>query len=188
MKKIEQPISLKDVEKARELLKKGWEISVFGWKKRYFNLERWKMERFGEYLRNIRKSASLTQESLGAKIEVSAAYIHQLETGKIAPPTEKRCKQLAWALSAPFSELWERARLERLANWAYREGIEDVFDAAPGDILPPLSEAERALIKLVRSLDGQTRKEFNGLVVMLLRHHAKEDIRRRLEDFLKKCA
>ena len=142
----------------------------------------------------------MTQESLASAIEVSTAYIHQLETGKIAPPTEDRCKQLAWALGAPFSEIWERSRLERLAKWAHREGIEDVLEAVgaglkPGRASAPLAsqaaaltEEERALIKLVRTLDAQTRKEFNSLVVMLLRHHARDEVRQTLEEFLKKCA
>lgn len=146
------------------------------------------MERFGEYLRNIRKAASMTQETLASKIQVSAAYIHQLETGKIAPPTESRCRQIAWALEAPFPEVWDRARVERLANWAYREGVEDVLETIPKEISPGLSDLERALIKLVRCLDPQTRKEFNGLVIMLLRHHVRKEIRETLEEFIRKCA
>lgn len=147
------------------------------------------MERFGDYLRKRRKAISLTQEALAAAIQVSAAYIHQLETGKIAPPTEGRSRQIAEAIGAPFSEVWGRARRERLANWANREGFpEYLITTPPGDDVTRLSDAEKALIRLIRGLDVQTLKDFNGLIVMLLRHHASKEVSANLEDFLKKCA
>lgn len=138
----------------------------------------------------------MTQESLASSIDVSAAYIHQLETGKISPPTEKRCRQLSWVLGIPFNEIWERSRVERLAYWVNREGLSgaealQTLSVSGGSISSdgptPVNVYEEALIKLVRTFDPQTSKDFNGLIVMLLRHNTKEEVQRFLEEFLR-CA
>jgi len=61
-----------------------------------------------------------------------------------------------------------------------REGItEDDFEV--------LTEGERTLIKLYRSLDEDSRRDFGGMVYMLLRRSQDEGVQEILEEFMK-CA
>ncbi len=141
--------------------------------------------KFSYYLREKRKNAGLTQEQLARSLGVSNTYIHQLETGKIDAPTEKRCRQLARLLKAPAAEVCELARKERLRKYAEREGFKtgDSLGAAHPD-LGPLSPEEVALVRLVRLLDGQTRKDFSGMIFMLLRHVRRPEVRENLKRYM----
>ena len=51
-----------------------------------------------------------------------------------------------------------------------------------------LTDAEKALINLYRSLDADMRKDFGGMIFMLLRHSHDEGIQEILEEFMEKCA
>jgi len=146
------------------------------------------VSRFGEYLKRKRKEADLTQEDLARALKVSNTYIHQLETGKIDAPTERRCRQLAAALRVPSADIWVMAKQERLKRFAQREGIETLAEldrARRGDEANFLSPAERALLKLYRKLDQETRREFNGLIAMLFRHYPEEEVQANLREYLR---
>ena len=142
------------------------------------------MSRFGDDLKQKRKEAGLTQEDLARSLKVSNTYIHQLETGKIDAPTERRCRQLAAALGLPPGAILSQARLERLRRYAERVGIESLvgWEAGPARSLSP---AEEALLKLYRRLDPATRREFNGLIAMLFRHYPEEEIQAELREYLR---
>jgi len=146
--------------------------------------------KIGSYLRAKRKDAGLTQEELARNLKVSNTYIHQLETGKIDAPTERRCRQLAGVLNVDPEEIWGIARRERLERYAERTGLEanndlDIFNGeVNGEVL---SSAEKALVKLYRQLDDETRREFNSLVIMLFRHIQKEEVQVHLQEYLR-CA
>lgn len=136
--------------------------------------------RFGDYLKNKRRQKNITQEDLARALGVSSVFIHQLETGKVDAPSLERCQQIAEILEIPIDELWNVAKKERLARFMEREGIsEDDFEV--------LTEAERILIKLYRILDGDTRRDFGGMVYMLLRRFQNEGVQEILEEFIK-CA
>jgi len=136
--------------------------------------------RFGDYLKNKRRQKNITQEDLARALGVSSVFIHQLETGKVDAPSLERCNQIADILEVTIDELRNVAKKERLRRFMEREGItEDDFEV--------LTEGERTLIKLYRSLDEDSRRDFGGMVYMLLRRSQDEGVQEILEEFMK-CA
>jgi transcriptional regulator with XRE-family HTH domain len=136
--------------------------------------------RFGDYMKNKRRHKNITQEDLARSLGVSSVFIHQLETGKVDAPSLERCNQIADILEVPIDELWNVAKKERLTRFMEREGItENGFEV--------LTEGERTLIKLYRSLDRDSRRDFGGMVYMLLRRSQDEGVQEILEEFMK-CA
>lgn len=136
--------------------------------------------RFGEYLKSRRKQKHVTQEDLARYLDVSSVFIHQLETGKVDAPSLERCQQLAMILEVKIEELWNVAKRERLKRFMEKEEINE------GN-LEVLCKEEKLIIKLYRSLDDDMRKDFSGMVFMLLRHSQSEDVQKVLEEFMK-CA
>ncbi|HSE83211.1 MAG TPA: helix-turn-helix domain-containing protein [Thermodesulfobacteriota bacterium] len=136
--------------------------------------------RFGDYLKSKRKHKNVTQEDLARALGVSSVFIHQLETGKVDAPSFERCQQIAEILEVSINELWNVAKKERLRRFMEREGISE-------DGLEVLTEAERILVKLFRSLDEDTRRDFGGMVYMILRRYQDEGVQEILEEFMK-CA
>ncbi len=51
--------------------------------------------------------------------------------------------------------------------------------------LEVLTDEEKLLIRLYRSLDEEMRKDFSGMIFMLLRHSQNEDVQKVLEEFMK---
>ena len=136
--------------------------------------------RFGDYLKNRRKQKNITQEDLPRALGVSSVFVHQLETGKVDAPSMDRCQKIADVLGVPLNELWNVARKERLKRFMEREGIYE------GDT-EVLTEVERMLIKLYRSLDEDLRRDFGGMIYMLLRRSQNEGVQEILEEFMR-CA
>lgn len=136
--------------------------------------------RFGDYLKSRRKGRKITQEDLARSLDVSSVYIHQLETGKVDAPCFERCQQLSAILSIRVEEIWSVARTERLKKFIEKEAISE-------QELEVLTNEEKILIKLYRSLDEEIRKDFTGMVFMLLRHSRDKKVRKILEEFVK-CA
>jgi transcriptional regulator with XRE-family HTH domain len=136
--------------------------------------------RFGDYLKNKRKQKTITQEDMARALGVSSVFIHQLETGKVDAPSMERCQQIADVLGVQIDELWNVARKERLKRFMEREGIYE-------DDREVLTEVERMLIKLYRTLDEEMRRDFGGMIYMLLRRSQNEGVQEILEEFMK-CA
>jgi transcriptional regulator with XRE-family HTH domain len=136
--------------------------------------------RFGDYLKNKRKQKGITQEDMARTLSVSSVFIHQLETGKVDAPSMERCHQIADVLGVQMDELWNVARKERLKRFMEREGIYE-------DDREVLTEVERMLIKLYRTLDDDMRRDFGGMIYMLLRRSQNEGVQEILEEFMK-CA
>ena len=137
--------------------------------------------RFGDYLKSKRKHKNITQEDLARSLDVSSVFIHQLETGKVDAPSIDRCHQIAAILEVEIEELWTVAKKERLNRFMEKEEIsQESFEV--------LTDAEKALINLYRSLDSDMRKDFGGMIFMLLRHSQDEGIQEILEEFMEKCA
>ena len=136
--------------------------------------------KFGLYLKNRRKQKSITQEDLARALNVSSVFIHQLETGKVDAPSLERCQQMADILGLKFEELWNVARNERLNKFMEREGI---FE----DSIAVLTEGEKMLVRLYRTLDSEMRRDFSGMIYMLLRRSENDNVQEILEEFMK-CA
>jgi len=136
--------------------------------------------RFGIYLKNKRREKSITQEVLARSLNVSSVFIHQLETGKVDAPSLERCQQMSNILEVEIKELWNVAKNERLNRFMEREGI---FEES----LEVLTEVERMLIKLYRFLDDDMRRDFSGMIYMLLRRSENKEVQEVLEGFMK-CA
>lgn len=136
--------------------------------------------RFGDYLKSRRKTKNVTQEDLAKSLEVSSVYIHQLETGKVDAPSHERCEQLASILEIEIEELWNVAKRERLKRFMDKEDIIQ-------NNLEILTEEEKLLINLYRNLDKEMRKDFSGMIFMLLRHTQNEEVQKVLEEYMK-CA
>ncbi len=136
--------------------------------------------RFGDYLKRIRKKKKITQENLARSLDVSSVYIHQLETGKVDAPSFDRCQQISSILGIKVEEIWSVSRAERLKRFIEKESISE-------QELEVLTNEEKMLVKLYRSLDGEIKKDFAGMVFMLLRHSQDKDLRKILEEFVK-CA
>jgi len=136
--------------------------------------------RFGEYLKSKRKQRSITQEELAKVLGVSSVFIHQLETAKVDAPSWRRCEKIANILEIPVEEIWNISKRERLRRFMEREGMDD-------HSLEVLSDSERSLVKLYRTLDGDTRRDFSGMIYMLLRRAQNKGVQEILEEFMK-CA
>ncbi len=137
--------------------------------------------RFGDYLKSKRKQRNITQEELARSLEVSSVFVHQLETGKVDAPSIERCQQMAVVLEIEIDELWTVARKERLKRFMEKEEIEhESFEV--------LTDSEKALVNLYRSLDSDMRRDFGGMIFMLLRHTKDQGVQEILEEFMKKCA
>jgi len=139
------------------------------------------MMRFGDYLKSKRKQRNITQEELARSLKVSSVFVHQLETGKVDAPSIERCQQMAVVLEIGIDELWTVARKERLKRFMEKEDIEQ-------ESFEVLTDTEKALINLYRSLDNDMRRDFGGMIFMLLRHTKDQGVQEILEEFMKKCA
>ncbi len=136
--------------------------------------------RFSEYLKDKRKQNNITQENLARSLNVSSVFIHQLETGKVDAPSYERCKQLSRILKADTEELWNVAQRERFKRFIEKQGIDETN-------LELLSREEKLIIKLHRNLDSDMKKDFSGMIFMLLRHSQSEELKKVLDEFMK-CA
>ncbi len=135
---------------------------------------------FGDYLKNQRKTRNITQEELAKSLGVSSVFIHQLETGKVDAPSVDRCQQLSNIINIPFQQLWNFARKERMRRFMEKEGLKE-------ENLEVLSEEEKMLISLFRTLDDDLKNDFNGMIYMLFRHAKDHKVQQILEKFMK-CA
>ncbi len=62
---------------------------------------------FGHTLRMLRTTAGISLRTLAKKIDVSPAYISQVELGKLNPPTHDRIRKIAKTIGIPGSLLIE---------------------------------------------------------------------------------
>lgn len=65
---------------------------------------------FGEYLRNLRKEAGLSQRELAARGGIDFTYLSKVENGRVEPPAEVTLRALAQGLGVDAEELLARAR------------------------------------------------------------------------------
>lgn len=85
--------------------------------------------KFGEYLRRLRKTKGLTLKQVETAAEVSNAYISQIERGLRKPPHPDILKRLAKVYEVTHRELLIAAGyLEDPEEQTRREKIEKAFD------------------------------------------------------------
>jgi len=79
---------------------------------------------FGQRLRELRQSKSMTQKELAEKIGISFAYVSKLETGTKSPPREKIILTLAKVLDANDADIDELFGLAKKMPSDLREQID----------------------------------------------------------------
>jgi len=137
------------------------------------------MRTFGDELKKLRKRRKTTQKQLAEKLGVSIAYIHQLETGKTAPPKIERCREIAAALEIDFNEIWEPACAERI-----RKTLK-VDEVSTGECKPVvLNSSERKLIGILRAMDGDSRLRLLRMLRELVVNHPNDTMLILIADFL----
>jgi len=62
---------------------------------------------FGHTLRMLRTTAGISLRNLAKKMDVSPAYLSQIERGKLPPPTHNRIAKIAETIGIPLSLLIE---------------------------------------------------------------------------------
>ncbi len=117
---------------------------------------------FGKYLKKIRKSKGITQEGLALGLKVSTVYIHQLETGKVDAPSKIKCDEIAKFLDLPLNEVWSNAKDQKLLRFLNKEQIITSLDE-------PITNSEKLLLDLFRNLNSEVKKDFVGMIYMLLK-------------------
>lgn len=65
---------------------------------------------FGEYLRELRKRAGLSQRELAARAGIDFTYLSKIENGRVDPPAEVTLRALAAAVETEPEDLLARAR------------------------------------------------------------------------------
>jgi transcriptional regulator with XRE-family HTH domain len=139
---------------------------------------RFKMTGFGQLLRELRKTAGLTQEQLAEVTGVTNSYISALEKSRKPAPPRALVVSLAENLNADATRMWRLARAERERRLRARvNGIptskrESALNvAAPCEGHSPLKDAhvEPALSELLVELTGlaDTPQEHEQLIALL---------------------
>jgi transcriptional regulator with XRE-family HTH domain len=118
--------------------------------------------KFGKYLKNQRKLKKVTQEVLASRLGVSTVYIHQLETAKVDAPSKDKCYKIANALKISPEDVWSNAKDHKLLRFLNKENIISSIDE-------PITSSEKLLLDLFRNLDLDVRKDFIGMIFMLLK-------------------
>lgn len=65
---------------------------------------------FGDYLRELRKQAGLSQRELAQQAGIDFTYLSKIENSRVDPPGEATMRALARALGADPEDLLARAR------------------------------------------------------------------------------
>ena len=117
---------------------------------------------FGSFLKKTRKSKKVTQEQLATSLKVSSVYIHQLETSKVDAPNKSKCSLIAETLNIDPDLVWNKAKEQKLLRFLNKEQIINNLDE-------PVTYSEKLLIDLYRNLSDEVRKDFIGMIYMLLK-------------------
>ena len=117
---------------------------------------------FGNFLKSIRKSKGITQENLANGIGVSTVYIHQLETGKVDAPSKIKCYEISKVLNVSSEKIWNKAKDHKLLRFLDKEKIISSLNE-------PITNSEKLLLDLFRNLNSEVRKDFVGMIYMLLK-------------------
>ena len=117
---------------------------------------------FASFLKKFRKKRKITQEQLATSINVSTVYIHQLETAKVDAPSKEKCEAIADALNVETELVWNAAKEQKLLRFLKKENITN-------NLNEPITSSEKLLLDFFRNLSDDVRKDFVGMIYMLLK-------------------
>ena len=117
---------------------------------------------FGSFLKETRKGKKITQEQLALSLNVSTVYVHQLETAKVDAPDKSKCTIIAKTLDLDADFVWNKAKEQKLLRFLNKENIVNNLDE-------PITYSEKLLLDLFRNLSDEVRKDFVGMIYMLLK-------------------
>jgi transcriptional regulator with XRE-family HTH domain len=117
---------------------------------------------FGSFLKEMRKGKKVTQEQLALSLNVSTVYVHQLETAKVDAPDKSKCITIAKTLKIDSDLVWNKAKEQKLLRFLNKENIVNNLDE-------PITYSEKLLLDLFRNLSVEVRKDFIGMIYMLLK-------------------
>jgi transcriptional regulator with XRE-family HTH domain len=117
---------------------------------------------FGSFLKKIRKERKITQEQLASALNVSTVYVHQLETAKVDAPSKEKCLVIASTLEVDSDLVWNAAKEQKLLRFLKKENITN-------NLKEPITYSEKLLLDLFRNLSNDVRKDFIGMIYMLLK-------------------
>ncbi|NSW74452.1 helix-turn-helix domain-containing protein [bacterium] len=117
---------------------------------------------FGSFLKEMRKGKKVTQEQLALSLNVSTVYVHQLETAKVDAPDKSKCITIAKTLKIDSDLVWNKAKEQKLLRFLNKENIVNNLDE-------PITYSEKLLLDLFRNLSDEVRKDFIGMIYMLLK-------------------
>jgi len=117
---------------------------------------------FGSFLKETRKGKKITQEQLALSLNVSTVYVHQLETAKVDAPDKHKCTIIAKTLGLDADFVWNKAKEQKLLRFLNKENIVNNLDE-------PITYSEKLLLDLFRNLSDEVRKDFVGMIYMLLK-------------------
>ena len=113
---------------------------------------------FGEYLRDLRKRAGLSQRELAEAAGIDFTYLSKIENSRVEPPAEQTLRLLAHRVDADPDDLLARARkmprdLKQLVAQSSPEKALLLRRIAQTDLTP---ERVRRLLRLLDESDGGT--------------------------------
>lgn len=114
---------------------------------------------FGEYLKEFRERADISQEALAEEAEISSAYVSQIESGQRNPPSPPILRQMAGPLRIPYPVLLYAAgylRDEDLQGLILRI-FDELFQFGTGR--DHLDNRLREILDRWMALDEQERRE-----------------------------
>ena len=117
---------------------------------------------FGSFLKEMRKGKKVTQEQLDLSLSISTVYVHQLETAKVDAPDKSKCITIAKTLKIDSDLVWNKAKEQKLLRFLNKENIVNNLDE-------PITYSEKLLLDLFRNLSDEVRKDFIGMIYMLLK-------------------
>ena len=117
---------------------------------------------FGSFLKETRKRKKVTQEQLALSLNVSTVYVNQLETAKVDAPDKSKCITIAKTLKIDSDLVWNKAKEQKLLRFLNKENIVNNLDE-------PITYSEKLLLDLFRNLSDEVRKDFIGMIYMLLK-------------------
>ena len=89
-------------------------------------------------------------------------YVHQLETAKVDAPDKSKCTTIAKTLKIDSDLVWNKAKEQKLLRFLNKENIVNNLDE-------PITYSEKLLLDLFRNLSDEVRKDFIGMIYMLLK-------------------
>lgn len=128
-------------------------------------MEQEEREEFGRYLKRLREEAGLSLRDVEQQVNISNAYLSQIEKGRRNPPKPAVLKQLATAYNVTLDALMAAAGLQESDDTdLYTDRLERAFDYVRRDKkfkfgthmnAPELTlEAKRFIVEMYEELSG----------------------------------